>query len=72
MMIPATKTFKLSKPELKAKQVLEECGLDDPTELPIAEIILGRSAFYEERPLTGKGWEPARRWPPSTAAKSRM
>jgi hypothetical protein len=57
MMIPATKTFKLSKPEMKAKKVLEECGLDDPTELPIADIILGRNAFYEEKPLVGKDGE---------------
>ena len=56
-MIPAPKTFKLSKPELKAKKVLEECGLDDATELPIANIILGRNAFYEERPLAGKDGE---------------
>lgn len=49
--------FKYSKAELKAKQVLDECGLDDPTELPLNEIILGRGAFYEELPLEGKEGE---------------
>jgi len=49
--------FKYSKAELVAKKVLNECGLDDPTELPINEIILGRKAFYEEVPLDGKDGE---------------
>lgn len=49
--------FKYTKSELVARKVLEECGLDDPTEFPISEIILGRSAFYEEHPLDGKEGE---------------
>lgn len=49
--------FKYSKAELVAKKVLEVCGLNDPTELPINEIILGRKAFYEEVPLDGKDGE---------------
>ncbi|MBK7128241.1 MAG: ImmA/IrrE family metallo-endopeptidase [Crocinitomicaceae bacterium] len=49
--------FKYSKAELIAKKVLDECGLDDPTEIPIGEIILGRKAFYEETPLDGKDGE---------------
>ena len=46
--------FKFTKSELIAKSVLEQCGLDDPIELPISDIILGRKAFYEEKPLDGK------------------
>lgn len=49
--------FKYTKAELVAKKVLEECGLDDPTEYAISEIILGRKAFYEESPLNGKEGE---------------
>ncbi|MBW8049741.1 MAG: ImmA/IrrE family metallo-endopeptidase [Cytophagales bacterium] len=49
--------FKYSKAELIAKKVLEECGLDDPTQFPLSEIILGRKAFYEEVPLQGKDGE---------------
>lgn len=51
------KTFKLTKSEIIAKKVLADCGLDDPTELPLGDIILGRNAFYEEKPLTGKDGE---------------
>jgi Zn-dependent peptidase ImmA (M78 family) len=43
--------------EMAARRVLEECGLDDPTELPMKEIILGRKAFYQEIPLNGKDGE---------------
>jgi len=43
--------------EMVARRVLEECGLDDPTELPMKEIILGRKAFYQEIPLHGKDGE---------------
>lgn len=50
-------TFKFTKAELVAKKVLEECGLDDPTELSLSDIILGRKAFYEELPLDGKEGE---------------
>jgi len=49
--------FKFSNAEQKAKAVLDECGLDDPTQFPLAEIILGRKAFYEEVPLVGKDGE---------------
>lgn len=49
--------FKFTKAELVAKKVLNECGLDSPTELPMNEIILGRKAFYEEVPLHGKEGE---------------
>lgn len=49
--------FKYSKTELVAKDILEQCGLDDPTELSLEEIILGRKAFYEEVPLKGKDGE---------------
>ncbi|MCY1516850.1 hypothetical protein D9M68_515080 [compost metagenome] len=56
-MILYPKTFSLTKAEFVAKKVLDECGLDDPTELPIGDIILGRRAFYEEKPLHGKEGE---------------
>jgi Zn-dependent peptidase ImmA (M78 family) len=49
--------FKYSKAELIAKKVLDECGLDDPIEIPLNEIILSRKAFYEEVPLDGKDGE---------------
>lgn len=49
--------FKFTKAELVAKEVLNECGLDDPTELALCDIILGRKAFYEEAPLDGKEGE---------------
>lgn len=49
--------FKYSEAEIKAKIVLEECGINDPTEYPLQTIILGRKAFYEEAPLDGKEGE---------------
>lgn len=49
--------FKFSKSELKAREVLVECGLEDPTEIPLEEIVLSRRAFYEETPLDGKDGE---------------
>lgn len=49
--------FYYSRAELKAKEVLQECGLNDPTEEQLSTIILGRKAFYEERPLVGKEGE---------------
>ncbi len=49
--------FRFSNAEQKAKIVLDECGLDDPTQFPLDEIILGRKAFYEEVPLDGKDGE---------------
>ena len=48
---------KYSKAELIARKVLSDCGLDDPTELPLSDIILGRGAYYEEKPLIGKEGE---------------
>lgn len=47
----------MTKAEKAAKTVLEECGLKDPTELSMSEIILGRKAFYQEKPLIGKEGE---------------
>jgi Zn-dependent peptidase ImmA (M78 family) len=52
-----TNELKYSSAELTAKRVLDECGLVDPTELSMEEIILGRKAFYEEKPLYGKEGE---------------
>ena len=49
--------FKYTKSEFIAKKVLNECGLVDPTESSLEEIILGRKAFYEETPLNGKEGE---------------
>lgn len=49
--------FSFTKSELVAQKVLSECGLDDPTESSLSEIILGRKAFYEETPLIGKEGE---------------
>lgn len=50
-------TFSYSAAEIKAKQVLDDCGLTEPNELTIPNIILGRKAFYEELPLEGKEGE---------------
>lgn len=47
----------MTKAELIATKVLEECGLADPTSFPLSDIILGRKAFYQERPLSGKEGE---------------
>ena len=49
--------FRFSKAEQIAISVLDSCGLDDPTQVEINEIILGRKAFYEEIPLEGKDGE---------------
>lgn len=49
--------FKYTASELVARKVLEECGLDDPSEFPLHTIIMGRKAFYEEAPLKGKEGE---------------
>jgi Zn-dependent peptidase ImmA (M78 family) len=46
--------FNFTTSEQRAKQLLEDFGLKDPTEYPLEEIILGRGAFYEEIPLKGK------------------
>jgi Zn-dependent peptidase ImmA (M78 family) len=49
--------FVYSKAELAARKVLENCGLDDPTEVSLKTIILSQKAFYEEVPLDGKEGE---------------
>jgi Zn-dependent peptidase ImmA (M78 family) len=49
--------FNFTQSEVVAKRVLAECGLDDPTESSMMEIILGRKAFYEEASLVGKEGE---------------
>jgi Zn-dependent peptidase ImmA (M78 family) len=52
-----SKNFHYTPAEIRAKKVLDECGLNDPTEEPIPVIIRGRKAFYEEVPLNGKEGE---------------
>lgn len=47
----------LTRGEIVAKRVLSECGLEDPTEVPLPDIIFGRRAFYQERPLDQKDGE---------------
>lgn len=47
----------LIRPEEVARNVLWECGLDDPTEIPLEQIIKSRGAYYEEIPLNGKDGE---------------
>jgi len=49
--------FKFTKAELVAKKVLSDCGLTDPTEMMIEDIIMGMGVFYEEKPLQGKEGE---------------
>jgi Zn-dependent peptidase ImmA (M78 family) len=56
-MILTPRVFKLTKPEKFAQKVLFDCGIDDPTEFPVEEVILGRKAFYQEKPLKGKEGE---------------
>jgi Zn-dependent peptidase ImmA (M78 family) len=46
--------FKYSKGEAVAKRLLYDSGIDDPSEVEIKEIILGRKAFYQEKPLKNK------------------
>lgn len=50
-------SFKFSNAELHAQKVLEESGIEDPSNYPIENIILGRKAFYKESPLKGKDGE---------------
>lgn len=50
-------TFSFTPAERAAQNILKMCGLDDPTELPISEIILGRNAYYQESPLEAKDGE---------------
>ena len=49
--------FKFTEAELVAQRILNECGLRDATDLPIKTIILGRKAFYDEQPMSGKDGE---------------
>lgn len=49
--------FNYTPSERAAKKVLDECGLDDPTEVPLPYIIFGRKAFYDEVPMSGKEGE---------------
>lgn len=48
---------KFSRAELLAKKVLFDCGLNDPTELPIDVIIKGKKIHYNESPLKSKDGE---------------
>lgn len=41
----------ISDPSLYALRLLERCGLDDPTEMPLPIIVKGLGAYYEEKPL---------------------
>ncbi|MFT4155196.1 ImmA/IrrE family metallo-endopeptidase [Parafilimonas sp.] len=49
--------FHYTATEIKAKKVLDDCGLTDPTEISLPIIIKGRKAFYEEVPLKGREGE---------------
>jgi hypothetical protein len=41
----------ISNPSLHALRLLERCGLDDPTKLPLQTIVQGLGAYYHEKPL---------------------
>ena len=41
----------MSKAVLKARQILEDCGIDDATEMPLDLIVAGRGATLIETPL---------------------
>lgn len=41
----------LSKGAWVAQQMLEECGIDDPTEIPLEVIVSGRGATLRYEPL---------------------
>lgn len=49
--------FIYSKAEIAARNVLESCGINDPTEVPLETVIFSQRAFYEEVPLMGKEGE---------------
>lgn len=49
--------FVYTKAETAARELLNNCGIDDPTEIPLQTIILSQKAFYEEVPLDGKEGE---------------
>ncbi|UAY51291.1 ImmA/IrrE family metallo-endopeptidase [Ferruginibacter albus] len=50
-------SFVYTPSEIAARQVLIDCGIEDPTEIPLKTIILSKKAFYEEVPLDGKEGE---------------
>jgi len=50
-------SLKYSVAEHKARAVLDDCGIDEPKDISVKDIILGRGAFYNERPLVGKEGE---------------
>lgn len=50
-------TFTYTPAEIRAKKVLADCGVDDPTEMELSVIIRGRRAYYDEVPLKGKEGE---------------
>lgn len=50
-------SFAYTKAEMAARKVLEDLGVDDPTEVSLKTIILSKKAFYEEVPLDGKEGE---------------
>ena len=49
--------FNYTEAEHVARRVLEDCGLDDVADFDMYEIILGRGAFYQEKPLKDKEGE---------------
>ena len=44
--------FTYTAAEHKAKQVLDECGLNDATEEPLRKIIFGRKLWSVKKDLT--------------------
>lgn len=50
-------SFLYSVAETAARQVLENCGINDPTEVPLKTLVMSQGAFYEEVPLDGKEGE---------------
>lgn len=50
-------TFAYTEPEIIAQKVLAECGLEDPANEDLTEIIFGRGAFYQEKMLESKAGE---------------
>jgi len=41
----------MSKGKYAARKLMEECGIDDPTEIPLDVLIYGRGASLIEKPL---------------------
>lgn len=50
-------TFSYTEAEQVARKVLWDCGLNDPTDIELSDIIFGRGAFYQEKPMKGKEGE---------------